>query len=245
MRLPDITGNIKRRILVNYRLAPELVQPLLPAPFRPRLFRGHAIVGICLIRLEAIRPSGLPAFIGLSSENAAHRVAVEWDEGPTVHEGVFVFRRDTNSLVSHYAGGRLFPGVQHYADFAVRDKSGHIGLRVKSEDGTALIELRGHESSQLPADSVFTSVDESSRFFEGGSLGFSLAKTGSLDGIELRTRDWKVSPFAVEISRSRFFADTRVFPAGSVQFDHAILMRDIPHEWHQCPVPAATVKRIG
>ena len=23
------------------------------------------------------------------------------------------------------------------------------------------------------------------------------------------------------------------FPVGTVQFDHALLMRDIPHQWHQ------------
>ena len=244
MRLPDITGIIKRRILVNYRLAPELVQPLLPSPFRPRLHCGYAIAGICLIRLEAMRPLGMPAFLGTSSENVAHRIAVEWDEGTTVRQGVFVFRRDTDSLLNHYAGGRLFPGVQHYASFAVRDRGGHIGIRAKCEDGTTLVELRGHESTVLPASSVFASVDESSRFFERGCLGFSLAKTGEPQGMNLLIRDWSAKPFVVEIARSRFFADTSVFPVGSVTFDHAILMRDIPHDWQPCAVPAATVKRI-
>ena len=241
----EITGVIKRRILVNYRVAPELVCPLLPAPFRPKLHRGFAIVGICLIRLESMRPAGMPAFIGISSENAAHRIAVEWDEGAAVREGVFVFRRDTNSLMNHYAGGRLFPGEQHFADFTVRDRDGHVGLRVRTDKGTALVELRGHETTELPADSLFHSLEESSRFFEGGSLGFSLSKAGDIDGMKLVTREWTVKPFAVEISRSRFFADTQVFPEGSVTLDHAIIMRDIPHDWQRCDAPAMSVKRIG
>jgi hypothetical protein len=245
MRLPEITGLIKRRILVNYRVAPEIVAPLLPSQFRPKLQRAHAIVGICLIRLEKIRPSGLPAFIGLSSENVAHRIAVEWDEGPSVSEGVFVFRRDTDSLMNHYAGGRLFPGVQHFATFGVRDEHGTVGLRAKTEQGSVLVELRGHEADSLPMDSVFASIAESSRFFEGGCLAFSLAQTGGLDGMKLVTREWKTRPFAVEICRSRFFADTTVFPAGSVVLDHALIMRDIVHDWQQCPAPAANVKRIG
>ncbi len=240
-----ITGVIARRILVNYRVAPGVVRALLPAPFRPKLHAGAAVVGICLIRLEKMRPVGFPALIGITSENAAHRIAVEWDEGVNVREGVFVFRRDTNSLLNHYAGGRLFPGVQHYADFAVRDARGHIGLRARPDNGAALIELRGHESAALPGSSIFRSLEESSRFFEAGCLGFSLGKKGDIDGMKLVTREWSVRPFEVEICRSRFFADTSVFPAGSVVFDHAILMRDIPHEWLPCPAPVATVKRIA
>ena len=245
MRLPDITGVIKRRILVNYRVAREIVRPLLPAPFRPKLHAGFAVVGICLIRLEKMRPLGLPGFIGISSENAAHRVAVEWDEGAGVREGVFVFRRDTNSLMNHYVGGRLFPGEQHYADFAVRDANGHVGLRARPDNGTAIVELRGHESAALPVGSIFRSLEESSRFFEGGCLGFSLASSGAIDGMKLVTREWIVRPFEVEICRSRFFADTSVFPAGSVVFDHAIIMRDIQHEWHSCAAPGEMVKRIA
>ena len=244
-RQMEITGVIKRRILVNYRVAPEIVRPLLPAPFRPKLHAGFAVVGICLIRLEKIRLSGMPAFIGVSSENAAHRVAVEWDEGAVVREGVFVFRRDTSSLMNHYAGGRLFPGEQHYADFAVRDANGHVGLRARPDNGEALVELRGHESAELPAGSIFRSLEESSRFFEGGCLGFSLAASGAIDGMKLVTREWSVRPFEVEICRSRFFADTSVFPAGSVVFDHAIIMRDIQHDWQTCAAPGETVKRIA
>jgi hypothetical protein len=244
MRVPDITGIIKRRILVNYRVAPSLIAPLLPPPFRPRIFRGHAIVGICLIRLEKIRLQWLPSFVGISSENLAHRVAIEWDEGTSVRDGVFVFRRDTDSLVNHYAGGRIFPGVHHFVNFAVRDANGHVGLRARMENGEALVELRGHETATLPADSVFSSLEESSRFFESGCHGFSLATSGALDGMKLITREWSVKPFAVEICRSKFFADTTVFPAGSVVLDHAIMMRDIAHDWQQCAAPAGNVKRL-
>ena len=80
MRIPVIKGVIKRRLLVNFRADPVVVQRLLPAPFRPKLHGAHSLVGICLIRLEQIRPAGLPGLLGLSSENAAHRIAVEWTD---------------------------------------------------------------------------------------------------------------------------------------------------------------------
>jgi hypothetical protein len=247
MRLPVIEGIIKRRILANYRMDPAVIAPLLPAPFRPKLHAGFAIAGICLIRLEKIRPRGWPALIGISSENAAHRVAIEWDEPDGVREGVYIVRRDTNSLLNHFAGGRLFPGEHAYADFNVRDKAGFIGLRMRSSDGRLLVELRATEVDTLPANSCFSSLEESSAFFEHGCVGFSVTKDpGSLDAMRLQTDGWHVRPLAVEIVRSSFFADQSVFPPGSVVFDHALIMRDVRHEWHsQGNLPVRPVKRIA
>lgn len=101
MRLPIINGLIRRRLLVNFRVNEGVMSRFLPPPFRPKLHNGYAIAGICLIRLEQIRPNWLPSFCGLSSENAAHRIAVLWDDpsGET-REGVFVPRRDTGSRLT-------------------------------------------------------------------------------------------------------------------------------------------------
>jgi hypothetical protein len=83
------------------------------------------VVGICLIRLEHIRPRFVPSVLGIASENAAHRIAVSWtdDEG-ALHDGVYITRRDTSSRLNHWLGGRLFPGEHHQARFDVRDNDG-------------------------------------------------------------------------------------------------------------------------
>ena len=65
--LPVIEGVIARRLLLNFRVRPDLLAPLLPAPFRPKLVKGYAIAGICLIRLTQLRPRFLPAIVGLSA----------------------------------------------------------------------------------------------------------------------------------------------------------------------------------
>src|SRR4051812_28065039 len=106
MQIPVIRGTIERRILVNYRVDPDVLRTLLPAPFRPKLVRGFGIAGICLIRLKHVRPKFWPAAIGVQSENAAHRIAVEWDDNGVLREGVFIPRRDTNSRFNSLLGGR-------------------------------------------------------------------------------------------------------------------------------------------
>ena len=81
----------------------------MPAPFRPKIYKGKAIVGICLIRLKDVKPKGLLNLIGVNSENGAHRIAVEWDENGEVKEGVYIPRRDISLLLNTLFGGRFFP----------------------------------------------------------------------------------------------------------------------------------------
>ena len=235
MRIPVIKGTIKRRLLVNFRADPGVVQRILPQPFRPKLHRGRSLVGICLIRLEQIRPAGLPGTLGLSSENAAHRIAVEWTDAAGIQrEGVFVPRRDTGSFLNRMAGGRVFPGEHHAARFEVKDIDGHIDFSMQSRDGSVAVRVVGDDAELLPASSCFSSLFEASAFFEGGSLGYSVTRDGGrLDGLLLRTVDWRIRALSITEVRSSFFADRQRFPEGSIEFDHALVMRDILHEWHK------------
>ncbi|HET6262142.1 MAG TPA: DUF2071 domain-containing protein [Chloroflexia bacterium] len=234
LKLPTINGTIKRRVLVNFRADPEVVQRLLPAPCRPKLHEGQAVVGICLIRLEHLRPRLMPEFAGFSSENAAHRIAVEWvDEQGVPREGVFIPRRDTNSPVNLLLGGRLFPGEHHRARFKVREEEEAVAVSMRSSDGEVAVSVKGRLADGMPDSSIFDSVDDASRFFEAGYLGYSMTSARDrLDALELHTDQWHVEPLAVSSVHSSFFADESLFPRGSVRFDHALLMRDIEHEWH-------------
>src|SRR5260370_34584170 len=112
MLMPSIRGVIKRRLLVNFRVDPEVVQRILPEGLTSKLQGDHAIAGICLIRLEQIRPSLIPWPVGLSGENAAHRVAVTWrDADGAAREGVYIPMRHTNSSVILMVRGRPFPAA--------------------------------------------------------------------------------------------------------------------------------------
>jgi hypothetical protein len=233
MRLPVIQATIRRRILANFRVDPEVIQRELPNRFRPKLQNGFAIAGICLIRLEHVRPRMTPEIIGVASENAAHRVAVVWEEHGQPHEGVFISRRDSNSQLNRLLGGCLFPGEHHHAQFSVADSDGEINLKMKSDDATVVVEVDGRGASDLPPTSVFSSVAETSTFFEKGSIGYSLTRDlERLDGLELHTTQWHVEPLEISNIYSSYFADKEKFPEGTVDFDHALIMRNIDHEWH-------------
>jgi hypothetical protein len=233
MRLPVIQGVIRRRILVNFRVDPGVMQTQLPSRFRPKLQQGHSIAGICLIRLDSVRPRFFPQVLGLSSENAAHRVAVHWQADTGEKEGVFIPRRDTGSAMNHFAGGRLFPGEHHRARFTVRERTDSIDLSMQSDDREVAVRVRGRLGGSLPSSSCFSSLPEASAFFEPGSVGYSVTSdAGRLDGIELRTHGWSVEPLQVEEVHSSYFSNEARFPKGSVVFDYALVMRNLGHEWH-------------
>ena len=93
--LPVIEGVIARRILLNFRIDPSAARKVVPHPLKLQLVNGFAVAGICLIRLEQVRPKGLPAFAGFSSENMAQRFAVLFESAHGEEPGVYIARRDT------------------------------------------------------------------------------------------------------------------------------------------------------
>lgn len=229
MIIPRLQGVIDRRMLVNFTADPSVVHKLLPKPFVPQLFEGKAIVGICLIRLKQIRLKGWPAVFGLSSENGAHRIAVEWQQNGTWGQGVFIPRRDTSSWLNAFSGNRIFPGKHYHAFFQVTECSGHYNVAFKSSDGTS-ISVAAHLTNRISEGSVFRNVETASNFFKNGAVGYS-PNGLKYEGIKLKTDSWNVQPLEVSHVSSSYFEDHTIFPKGSIQFDNALLMTGIQHEW--------------
>jgi hypothetical protein len=240
---PALKGFVRRRILVNFRIDPAVVEPILPAPFQPKLVDGWAMAGICLIRLEQVRPRGCPAVLGTTSENAAHRMAVTWhDEQGNEREGVYIPRRDTGSRLNATAGGRVFPGEHHHSRFRIHEDLTGIDLKLESDDGEADVWLRARPATHLPSSSCFASLQEASDFFAGGAVGYSATLDGTgVDGLLLRTDRWRVEPLDVDWVISSYYADRSRFPAGSVEYDCTLVMRALHHEWVPQPPPCASV----
>lgn len=229
MRLPTIHGYIDRRILVNFKAEPDVVRKIIPEPFRLKVYRDKAIVGICLIRLKNIKLKGLPDFVGVSSENGAHRIAVEWDEEGEIKEGVYIPRCDTSLRLNTILGGRIFPGKHYLARFNVKESEGNYHVDFTSSDNT-IISIDARETDDFAANSIFETLENVSAFFEKGAVGYSPNKN-KYEGLKLQAYTWQVRPLDVTNVHSSFYENERVFPKGSVHFDNALLMTKAEHEW--------------
>jgi len=229
MKIPTIKGIIDRRMLVNFTIDADVAAKVIPPPFKLKIINGKAIGGICLIRLKEVRPKGLPAFIGVGSENGAHRFAVEWMENGELKEGVYVPRRDTSSGFNTLAGGRVFPGRHYRAKFDVKEDAGNYHIAFESSDGTT-ISVDARLTDKLSPESIFKDLDTASAFFKAGATGFS-PNGSKYEGLYLNTYNWEVQPLEVSQVSSSYFENEAVFPKGSVHFDNALLMTNVSHEW--------------
>lgn len=230
--LPVLEGTIARRVLLNFRVDSEVVRRLVPAPLEVALHNGYAVAGVCLIALEKLRPKCLPASLGFSSENMAHRIAVRFPTENGWRDGVYIWRRETDHPFVHRFGGRLFPGVHGAATFAVSDQPAGLAMRVKTPRADADVSFEAAISA-FKRSVLFDTFEEVSTFFQKGGCGFSCARGGELEGMQLKTQRWQMSPLDVRNVTASFFEDTARFPRGSVVFDCGVVMRDIPHEWHE------------
>lgn len=229
MKIPIIRGIIDRRILVNFTVDPDVAKTIVLYPFRPKIINDKAVAGICLIRLKNVRPKGLPSFIGVGSENGAHRIAVEWTENGQLKEGVYIPRRDTSSLFNTLVGGRLFPGKHYHAKFDVKEDEVNYHVAFESSDKTT-ISIDAMITESFNPKSIFKDLATASAFFKAGSLGYS-PNNKEYEGLLLNTYKWEVKPLEVSNVVSSFFENELVFPKGSMQFDNALLMTNIEHEW--------------
>lgn len=235
--VPAMAATIAHRVLVNYRVDPDVARPLLPRGLRPQLVAGSAVAGVCLIRLTAVRPAWFAPAIGHRSRNAAHRIAVEWDAADGPRTGVYIPRRHSSSRLVRLVGGRVFPGT--HARAAVSFDATRDDLTVRVEASDLHVRVAGRRGAGIPFHSrLFESLDDASAFFRKDAVGWSPTRSGTLEGLRLDTDAWRVEPLAVtDLASSLFDA----LPAGAAEFDHALLMHDVPTRWSGVsePAPAA------
>lgn len=220
-----IRAVMERRLLVNYRIEPGVLQAVLPAPFRPSLVDGYGVGSICLIRLAGIRPAGwIPVTSGLRVENAAHRIAVLVDTADGPVPSVYIPGRYTSSRLAAVTRGLLFPRLRR-AWFRVEEQDGRFRITARSSDGTVRIAVTAQTAARLPGDSVFASVDQASEFFRLAPAGYSATPVpGVFNGVALETSYRDKHPLRVNAVGSSYFDDPRLFPPGTATVDSAFVV---------------------
>src|SRR5262249_24279504 len=148
--------------------------------------------------------------------------------------GVLIWRRETDHKLIELLGGRIFPGVYHHAGFDVSEDEQRLTMRVRTRNGEADVSFTARLNKDWSPSTSFPALTDASEFFRQGDCGFSCSVDGKrLEGMQMRTQSWNVAPLAIESQQCSFYLDPSRFPAGSVEFDSALIMRSLPHEWHE------------
>jgi hypothetical protein len=226
MKIPELSAVIERRLLISYSVDPPVLEGFLPPSLRLQLVNGKAVAGACFIRLGSLRPAFIKPNIGWTGENAAHRIAVEYeDENGVTQHGVYVPQRHANSWVPVLAGGRIFPGVQEKASFTVSETQERIQVGFASKETVFKADVT---TGAAWKSDLFPTVEEASAFYQNAPVAFSPDGKGKPEGLKLSTDAWKVEPGHMVAMESSFYEG---LPAGSVEFDHVLVMRNVPITW--------------
>ncbi len=125
-----------------------------------------------------------------------------------------------------------FPVSYSKADFKVLVSGDRYSVIIENKENELIMSITAEIATELPRGSVFASTGEISDFFKTGNVGWSSRGTSDrYDAIELTTEEWRMEPLRMNESYSAYFSDTSVFPVGSVEFDSAVIMRNIKHSW--------------
>jgi hypothetical protein len=213
---PALRGRIARRILVDWLVDAQEVVGALPDGLHLRLVDGRAVVGICLIELDALRPRGLPEAMGRSVSAVAHRVSVCDGSGQT---GVYVPRRDTPSIAAQAMGGRIWPGVHGPADVRWTKSPGRLRVTAVGPELDVAVEVAFAPASPAGADLVALHASE--------PIAWSPGRRGGLEVAELRCETFQASPVQVLGASSTWLAST-FGPLGPAR---ALEMHDVPVRW--------------
>jgi hypothetical protein len=232
MELPVLNGIIDRRILINYRIEPKVVKSLLPPHLEPVVINGYASGGICLLRLKSIGVKYSPSFLRITSENAAHRFLITYRKDGQIIKGVYIPRRDTDSKLNVLLAGKLFSWPHYPAIFLVEEGNDRYWVNMKSRDGKTQLEVDAQLDNHFSINSMFDSIAHASSCFQSCPVGVSPSTNPQrFKTIQLTTKTWNVKPLQVRSLKSSFFEDKSLFPHGTIEFDNALLMEGIEHEW--------------
>jgi hypothetical protein len=223
VRQLPLNAHLRRWLLVTYRVDPAVIEASLPFPLRPRLIGGWGVAAVCFTTLG-------------QTENAGHSFAVEWDYFDGTHAGMYVARRDTDSLLTSHAGGRFFPGVQNPSAFRVADRSELLRVHVLSHDKEVETSLTVEPGPGFQPSTLFASIDEAIQFFSGSRAEYALTRDPlRLDGVAVTTDLSVIEPVRLVAATSTFFGNDLLFPPCSAYVDSAFLMRDVSVDWRALP----------
>ncbi len=172
----------------------------------------------------------------MATENAAHRIAVEWRDRDGRHAGVYNARRDGDSVLHALAGGRVFPGLHHRAHFHVAEADGVMKISFDALDGSANAAATVATDRPFQPSPLFPTLDDASWFFARGAADYSVTRDPlRLDGVSIATDEWQLEPAELLDAHSTVIESSGLFPPGGAQLDSAFLMRNMLVQWRARP----------
>jgi uncharacterized protein YqjF (DUF2071 family) len=236
-----MTTVFRECLLVNFAVDPQVMRPLVPAPFELELHGGCAYLSVVIAEMVKMCPSFVPRLLGITYNQVVYRVVVNY----AGERGVYFVRSDANNQLMSIAGELLTFFHFHYSRCRVERRDGvlHVDL-IAGPSGHADIHAAyplAATRESLPATSHFTSLAGAKEFLVQLFTAFSYDSfTNDVGIVRIRRGEWDLRVVDDTIARYEFMQDGRFFPSGSAQIDSIFYVKELPYFWHRLQVKSAS-----
>ena len=190
---------IRRCWLATHRIPEGDARALLPPELAPVTYGGFAFLNTVVARMEAMRPQGLPAFLGLDYWHVGYRLYAKVVTAEGEREGLYFLRSDCDRRMLAMAGNLLSDFRFHTARIEVAGETSTTSIRVETDGARVELGLSGQTETRLGAGSPFETLVEAEAFLKYKPCGLAPAGRGRVNAIPIRRDEtaWQGRPVQV------------------------------------------------
>ena len=213
----SVSAHMVERYIFNYRIRPEELKKRLPAPWLdPQVVNGYSAVSFCILWLEKLTLSPIPAVLSYSTISCAYRIGVLDNSEATPVPSVYVVDRWADLPMIARLGPLILQDTIPVIKAAIGHDNGQgsdQGTRVQMSynDGSSLFSAAVKPRPEGLGSKVFAEMSDFAAFIKNGvaSYGPSLhpdkltkvdlhkeevdyeALSATIDFSELHQESWK------------------------------------------------------
>jgi hypothetical protein len=228
-----IRAHLTAALTLTYALPAAALEPLLAPGLELDRYRDFGFLAIGLVETGDLRPTFLPAGLGMDFLLAGYRIFVRYRTaaGRTLR-GLKILRSDTDRALMQVFGNALTHYRYARSRWSVHRDERKFEISVQTADHAADLDVAAdlaHIDAPLPADSPFPDWREARKF--AGPLPFTFGyepQTHSMIRVEGVRQRWNPRPVAVTVRRNAFLEPFR--QAGPL-LASAFYLHDVPYRW--------------
>lgn len=230
-----IKAHFRASLVLAYAVPAPVLRPLLPAGLTLDTYDNFGFLAIALVETLNLRPSFLPARLGMSFFLSGYRIFTRYQTpaGRTLR-GLRILRSDTNRRSMQLFGNLLTHYHYERSQFQVQSTEQTYAVQVTTPDGRANLHVEADLASPTvapPAGSPFADLREARKF--AGPLPFTFdyeRQTHSMIRVEGVRQRWNPRPVSVNVHQNTFLEQDPFRGTGAI-LANAFYLEDVPYSW--------------
>ena len=228
MPLWKLTKQAERLTLCNYRIKPEALDHLLPQGTRARIHNGRAFGGVTIKNYNCQKYDIAAYLMGFPYEIILHSVAIEWDEGEEIKNGLLILALHNSSRMAAFLSKKLYPVKCNHVQFEADEHFSSYLFKAHAKQHD--VYLHAGMEPHFAKESFFSSAREAGNFFQESLIHqHSLNQKNGRFFQSLAEGQWTCQALDIREFSSQFFEEN--FDPKDIEVDHAVMMQKLEPSW--------------